>query len=533
MYQLPLCKSKKHKKKLDIQISAKIGYIYIIKLIKSMEKIEIKLGKNFKNFLQKIKPKSSKNLPKKQIMIIQDILFGLVKGQKCFLNTIVKNTQHYKKSLKNFQKWKSKKKLSKVAQIEKLSKYLELDLVRFKKKFIQFIFAKLRLKSFEELKWYSIAQRIFLQWLILHDTTDIQKPFAKKMEKVAQARDWSKHKSWKWYYAEGVVLFLQWRIIPLLLTLFSSKDETDAKNISRKNIDFLKKITVIKHLINIFDRGYDVADFIKEMIKKTELFIIRWIKSRWVICPKYYEEIKPKCTTQTDRKNIFSRVEDFTKEMEFKSITTHKHYEIAFKKVLKKWENADKDIDDVIPVNLVVIRLKKDSDIKWIEEDLKTFQNAWEDFEREFYFYTNLNIETTEDALVIFYLYLKRWKIETWFRYLKQVFWLEKLKLIAFKKLENFCNLLVWASYYLYDKFYDVLNKFESLSENSLEYILKEEEKGKKKAKDSFPLFLLKYYFQYCEQENLSFNPDSFSKFIHGEAWAEIIYYEGVFIESW
>ena len=76
----------------------------------------------------------------------------------------------------------------------------------------------------------------------------------------------------------------------------------------------------------------------------------------------------------------------------------------------------------------------------------------------------------------------------------------------------------MWASYYLYDRFYDVLNKFESLSENSLEYILKEEEKGKKKAKDSFPLFLLKYYFQYCEQENLSFNPDSFSKFIHREA---------------
>jgi hypothetical protein len=69
-----------------------------------MEKIEIKLRKNFKNFLQKIKPKSSKNLPKKHITIIQDILFGLVKGQKCFLNTIVKNTQHYQKSLKKFQK---------------------------------------------------------------------------------------------------------------------------------------------------------------------------------------------------------------------------------------------------------------------------------------------------------------------------------------------------------------------------------------------------------------------------------------------
>ena len=116
--------------------------------------------------------------------------------------------------------------------------------------------------------------------------------------------------------------------------------------------------------------------------------------------------------------------------MDFKQIDTHKHYEIAFKKVLRKWENADSDITDVIPLNLVVIRLLKNSNIKWIQEDLQTFKNAWEDFEKEFYFYTNLEIKTIEDALVIFYLYLKRWKIETWFRYLKQVFWLEQLKIL-------------------------------------------------------------------------------------------------------
>lgn len=497
-----------------------------------MKKISVKLGNDFRNFLQNIKPKSSKNLKKKNILIIWDILFGLIKGQECFLNTIVKNTKKYNKSLENFRQNKINKQLWKIPQIAKLSEYLNTNLEKFKIKFIKNVFQKLEIKSFDELKKKSLNERVFEQWLILHDTTDIQKPFAKKMEKVSKTRDWSSHKknkSGKWYYAEWTILFLKWKIKPLLLTLFSSNEETDAKNISRKNIDFLKENINIQKLINVFDRGYDVANFIKIMIEKNENFIIRWVKNRWVICPEYYENIKWKLTTKLDRQSIFSRVEDFTNELNFKKLEWKEHYEIGFKKILKKWEDTDKNLEDVIPVNLVVIRLTKNCEIKWIEEDLKTFKNYWDDFEREFYFYTNLNIETTEDALIIFYLYLKRWKIETWFKYLKQVFDLEKLKILKFKKLENMCNLLVFASYYLYDKFYNVLNKFEKLEEKSLENILKEEYKGKK----SLNLFLLKYYFQYCEQENLTFNPDSFSTFIQNEIWDEIVYCENIFFESW
>ena len=488
--------------------------------------------KNFKTFWKSIKPKSSKNLKKKEISIIWDILFGLIKGQECFLNTIVKNSKNYQKSLQAFNSWKRTKKIWKIPQIAKLSEYLNVDLERLKIKFIKFVFNSSKIRSFDELKNKSIKDRILKQALLLHDTTDIQKPFAKKMEKIAQARDGSshkKHKSWKWYYAEGTILFFKWRIIPLLLTLFSSKDETDAKNISRKNINFLKNITSMNHIVHVFDRGYDVAKFMKKMIQNFELFIIRWVKNRGVICPEYYEKIKWECTTQIDRDNIFCWVTDFTKEMKFQKIATHKHYEIAFRKILKKWENVKLDIEDVIPVNLVVIRLVKDSEVRWIEEDLKTFKNAWEDFEKEFYFYTNLNIETTEDALIIFYLYLKRWKIETWFRYLKQIFLLEKLKILKFKKLENMCNLLVLSSYYLYDNFYNVFNIFKNLEEKSLENILQKE----REKKESLNLFLLKYYFQYCEQENLTFNPDSFSKFMQNEIWDEIVYYEKLFIESW
>ena len=494
-----------------------------------MKKISIKLWKNIKTFLLKIKPKSSKNYSKKSIDSIWNIIFGLIKGQKCFLNTIVQNMEHYKDSLDNFKNGKRKKILSKNPQVAKISENLNIDITKFKEKFLKYILWNINFKSFDELKNKSIKERIFEQWLILHDTTDIQKPFAKKMEKIAQARDWSTHKPWKWYYAEGTILFLKWRIQPLLLTLFSWKDETDAKKITRKNINFIKPFLDYKKIINVFDRGYDVASFIKKMIEKGESFIIRGVKNRWIICPKYYEKIKWKWITKIDRQNIFSKVKDFTKEMNFKEIATHKHYSIAFKEVLKKWENADKDLNDVISLNLIVIRLRKNSNILWIEEDLKTFKNSWEYFDKEFYFYTNLNIETPEDALVVFYLYLKRWKIEVYFKYLKQVFDLEKLKILKLKKLENICNLLVFASYYLYEKYYNVLKKFDTLEKGSLENILIEEWKDK----NNLELLILKYYFQYCEQLNLKFTADSFAKFINFEIWNEVIYCEKIFFESW
>jgi len=187
-----------------------------------MKKISIKLWKNIKTFLWKIKPKSSKNYSKKWVNTISDILFGLIKGQECFLNTIVQNMKHYKDKLNDFNNWKRKKILSKMPQIAKISEYLNLDLTKFKEKFLKFILWNTDFKSFDELKNKSIKKRVFEQWLFLHDTTDIQKPFAKKMEKVAQTRDWSSHKinkSGKWYYAEWTILFLKWRIKPLLLTL--------------------------------------------------------------------------------------------------------------------------------------------------------------------------------------------------------------------------------------------------------------------------------------------------------------------------
>jgi hypothetical protein len=46
--------------------------------------------------------------------------------------------------------------------------------------------------------------------------------------------------------------------------------------------------------------------------------------------------------------------------MSFSQLKTHKHYTIAFKKILKKGQDANSNINDVISTTLVVIRLTKD-----------------------------------------------------------------------------------------------------------------------------------------------------------------------------
>ena len=139
-----------------------------------------------------------------------------------------------------------------------------------------------------------------------------------------------------------------------------------------------------------------------------------------------------------------------------------------------------------------------DPKIKGIEEDINTEASKNNDntFERKLYFYTNLYVESIEDAIVIFRLYLKRWSIETWFRYLKQVFGLEKMCLLNLKKLKNLCQLLVYSTYYLYTKFYEIRDYTDNFSKNSLEQIIFDEEIDKKYEEKNFVKLISWFYIR-------------------------------------
>ena len=85
-----------------------------------------KIIKDSNNYLQKIKPKSSKNLLENDIIITQDIARWLIIWQECFLNTIIQNTNHYREKQKEYEEWKKDKPLTNTAQIEKISTHLSI-----------------------------------------------------------------------------------------------------------------------------------------------------------------------------------------------------------------------------------------------------------------------------------------------------------------------------------------------------------------------------------------------------------------------
>lgn len=527
-----------------------------------MKKVNIttKIQENITDFIKKINPESKKSKTKKEIPKVQDFLRWLICWQECYLNTIFENTKHYKDKQKEFESKKRKKTLSKSAWIEKLSWYLlfTTTINRIKQSYFKYLNKTItKVKTYDEMKkvnGMNIKDRVYNQLLRIHDTTDIQKPTARKMEKVSKTRDWSEHISWKWYYIEWTIISRKNKIIPFLLTLFSSEEKkyitptckyADSKEVSKENMKQWKQCLFLKAAIDVFDRWYDIYEFMKWLKNDWKNFIIRWIKNGSVIDIEYFDKIKHKLETQMDRNNIWYRVEEEVKELKYSKQEWYDWFEVWFKKVYRKWNNFDKDVNDYMKLNLVSVRITS-KDIKAIEEDLNIIwddnKNTDRKFEREIYFFTNLEVDTIEDAIVIFKLYLKRWKIETWFKYMKQVFGLEKIKLLKFEKIKNFCNLLVIATYYFYDKFNLIKSEIEFTKWSLEESMSKREQKKEKKQwkqkkqyskEELFISFILKYYLQYCMQKWLKQTVDSFTKFIFHEMWDIVLYSDDFDVKSY
>ena len=504
--------------------------------------IATKIYKNIKVYLKKIKPKSSKNLSNRLITVIQDIVLWVILWQKCFLNTIVENTYHYKNSLKRCNKKEKDTPLWKLSQIDKLSSYLKRDLNKFINKYLSFVLSWVKSNKKKKDKTLSIKDRILNTVFVIHDTTDIQKPSAKKMEDMGKTRDWSKKKSWKWYYIEWSIVFHKNKIIPLILNCFSPNDTTyitwttkyaDHKEVCKENIKTITNHYDKKDCINLFDRWYDSYNFIKYLTQTDNKYIIRWTKSKSVIRPEYYNKIIHTCITHTERNNIFETVKNFTKSLTFLTHKRYKWFEIGRTKIYRKGVNFCKNTKDIIPANLLTIRITNNKYIKWLEEDISPFsQNKkdWKEIEKELYFYTNIDINWIDDAIFVFLSYFKRWKIETYFRYLKQIFLLEKICIIKFDKIKNLINLLPLATYFLYNKYYNLRNYEKHLTNWALEKIitrsLSKKKQQQKWQKKNFTKMMYILYIKYIKQKWLTQTIDSFSKFMRDEVWNKIIDYQ-------
>ena len=212
-----------------------------------------------------------------------------------------------------------------------------------------------------------------------------------------------------------------------------------------------------------------------------------------------------------------------------------------------------KDKDSVVPVNLVAIRVihwSKDEngdEIVWIDEDLKDIStNTWEKnsknnkdkqnkWEKLIYFYTSLPVNNTDDAVYVLFVYLMRWYVETYIRYLKQIFELEKVCIIDFYKIKNLCRLLPIASNFLYEKYADFENIESEKTTRTLKSIFEKQnnndwEREVYKRRESVILNELLYftYQHFIKVKWFTCNPDSYARFIKDIMGNTIKYTEAI-----
>lgn len=119
--------------------------------------------------------------------------------------------------------------------------------------------------------------------LVLLDTSDLSKPYARKMQHVAIVRDGSRKTAGPGYWLVSAFLRLQrGKIVPMLMRCFSLV-EPGIKSFNAVLIQAmsqLKEVLAEGRGILVADRGFDAIRLLEPMLKFTLRFIVRMVGSR-------------------------------------------------------------------------------------------------------------------------------------------------------------------------------------------------------------------------------------------------------------
>lgn len=493
---------------------------------KQIEQAQKKIDKGISEYLKKTKPRFTNEYRRDDWMKQKELLHGLISGQSCYLNTIMEHTPNYLEQSSNG------KLLNKCAQIEKGSRHLSLSVKKLHESYLNYLAENYFNDPFHEVLPHqksNIGKQVESAWIAAHDTTDIQKPHAKTMEYLSPTRDGSKSGkkkvvTGKGYLAEGSILLHRGRIFPADLNVYSHIEagHKTGKVETWKNLEKLDNAGLRNGFIDVYDRGYDDATMMGAAINEFGRdFIIRGMDKRNLAPAEGFWAYNASCRTQKERSEAFYPIRYFLDhEIKYEQHADYSWFEIGWKKVVVQGRDFPKDIDDCMEMTLVSVRIT-DQKVNGISEDIDQGNT-----EREIFFYTTLPVENIEDAIFVFFCYLKRWEIETYFRFLKQVFDLESVRLQKFIKTKNLGVLLCIAAQYHYSLFHKFEKTEARLKTESPESVFG---KGLKKRTDDVILQDLLYslYLNFCRQKNLTTNPDSYAKFIKAvllkEPWKIIL----------
>ena len=262
------------------------------------------------------------------------------------------------------------------------------------------------------------SERVKEKTLLILDLSDLKKPYAEKMEYLAQVRDGS---------AGGEIVDGYWtnqviateansnEITPLYYSLYSQK----SPDFESENREIIKAFDLVGKAVQnkgiwVIDRGADRDDLYEALLKNKRNFIIRMVGSRDLI----YEGKASRslwlayaCRLPYEKRII--------KIIDGKELIFNLRY--GFMQVhLPEMKN---------PLTMVVIKGFSDKPMMLL---------------------TSLKITSIEkDLWFIISSYLKRWSIEETIRFIKQTYDLENIRVLRYVRLKNMMALLLAVFYFV------------------------------------------------------------------------------------
>lgn len=262
------------------------------------------------------------------------------------------------------------------------------------------------------------SQRVRPHTVLALDLSDIRKEYAQKMEYLATVHAGSSGELHQGYWlcdvtaAEGNGS----EIVPLYQKLYSA----EAKDFRSENDEILAAVDLIRsHTqgrgIWVIDRGGDRKKLLEPLLERSERFVIRSTGKRSVV----------------DRRNRCGTVAEVAGRCKL----THKA------RIVKVQDGQEKVYD--LRYGAVPIQLPGRSDKLWL------VVIAGFGAER-LMLLTNLPVTArdSQSAWWIVPIYLTRWKIEETFRFVKQSYNLEDIRVMKYRRLKNLVTLVTAAAYF-------------------------------------------------------------------------------------